>query len=123
MNYQQHLANALVHIGDNDEAGALAAFDEALQEARRLDAGGPREAEVQNYLAQFHTQAGRSAEARAALERVASIYEKFPEFVEGLKDYYLQLMGLCVELHDEAGAEAWRAKAKALPATHDKPWR
>ena len=122
MNYMQHISTAMVHIGDNDEAGALASFNDALAEARKLDADGPREAEVQNYLAQFHTQAGRPAEARAALEVVVRIYEKFPEFVEGLKDYYLQLMGLCVELHDDAGAEAWRAKAKALPAS-EKPWR
>ncbi len=116
MNYQQHLANALVHLGDNDEAAALAAFHEALQEARRLDADGPREAEVQNYLAQFHVQAGRSVEARTALETVVRIYERFPEFVEGLKDYYLQLMGLCLELKDDTAAEAWQAKAKALTA-------
>lgn len=122
MNYSQHIATAMVHIGDNDEAAARASFNEALAEARKLDADGPREAEVQNYLAQFHAQAGRPAEARAALEAVVRIYERFPEFVEGLRDYYLQLMGLCVELQDEAGAEAWRAKARALPAG-EKPWR
>lgn len=114
MNYQQHIATAMVHMGDNDDAAALASFNDALAEARKLDADGPREAEVQNYLAQFHTQAGRPAKAKAALEVVVRIYEKFPEFVEGLKDYYLQLMGLCVELDDNAGAEAWRAKAAAL---------
>lgn len=122
MNYSQYIATAMVHLGDNDEAAALASFNDALAEARKLDADGPREAEVQNYLAQFHTQAGRPADAKAALEAVVRIYEKFPDFVEGLKDYYLQLMGLCIELKDEAGAEAWRTKAKALPAS-EKPWR
>lgn len=122
MTYQQLLATAMVHLGDNDEAAAQASFDEALAEAQRIDPDGPRVAECQNYLAQFHTQAGRAKEAQAALEVVVRIYERFPEFIEGLKDYYLQLMGLCAELGDEAGAELWREKAKALPAS-EKPWR
>ena len=122
MNYQQLLATAMVHLGDNDEAAAQGAFEAALAEAGRIDPDGPRVAECQNYLAQFHTQAGRAKEARAALEAVVRIYERFPDFAEGMKDYYLQLMGLCAGLGDEAGAEAWREKAKALPAS-PKPWR
>jgi tetratricopeptide (TPR) repeat protein len=122
MTYQQHLATAMVHLGDNDEAAALASFQDALNEAKRIDPDGPREAECLNYLAQFYTQGSRHHEARVALEKVAFIYEKFPEFAAGLADYYLQLMGLCVALGEEADAEAWRAKAKAVPA-QDKPWR
>jgi tetratricopeptide (TPR) repeat protein len=122
MTYQQHLATAMVHLGDNDEAAALASFTDALNEAKRIDPDGPREAECLNYLAQFYTQASRHHEARVALEKVVFIYEKFPEFATGLTDYYLQLMGLCVALGEEAEAEAWRSKAKTLPA-QDKPWR
>jgi hypothetical protein len=123
MNYQQHLAMAMVHLGDNDEAAMQASLDAALAEASRVDPDGPRVAECYNYVAQVHTQAGRDAEARAALEKVVRIYERFPEFAEGLSDYYLQLMGLCVALGDTAGAEAWRHKAKNTGPAQDKPWR
>ena len=122
MNYQQHLALAMVHLGDNDEAQVQAELNAALAEAGRIDPDGPRVAECYNYVAQFHIQAGRGPQAREALEKVVAIYERFPEFAEGLADYYLQLMGLCVDLGDAAGAEAWRQKAKAAP-TQDKPWR
>jgi hypothetical protein len=122
MTYQQHLATAMVHLGDDDEAGALMAFSAALAEACRIDADGPREAECLNYLAQFYTQTSRNHEARVALEKVVFIYEKFPEFGTGLTDYYLQLMGLCVALGEDSEAEVWRAKAKAGPG-QDKPWR
>jgi hypothetical protein len=123
MTYQQHLATAMVHLGDDDEAGALASFAAALAEARRIDPDGPREAECLNYLAQFYTQTSRSHEARVALEKVVFIYEKFPDFGAGLKDYYLQLMGLCVALGEEAEAEAWRQKARDGAPSQDKPWR
>ena len=120
MTYQQHLAEAMMAMGADDGAAASAAFAAALVEARRVDADGPREAEVQNYLAQFHTQAGRHKEAREALVVVVTIYEKFPDFIEGLRDYYLQLMALSLDLHDEAAAEIFRTKAKSLPS-HEKP--
>jgi tetratricopeptide (TPR) repeat protein len=122
MNYQQHIATAMVHLGDSDEAAAQQSFLDALAEARRIDPDGPREAECLNYLAQFYTQASRHHEARVALEKVVLIYGKFPEFADGLVDYYLQLMGLCVALGEEAEAEQWRAKAKAQPG-QDKTWR
>ncbi len=77
MTYQQHLASAMVCLGDNDEAGALASFQAALAEARRIDPDGPREAEVQNYLAQFHQQAGREAEGRLAQEKADAIFGRF----------------------------------------------
>ena len=122
MNYQQHLATAMVHMGDADEAAALQSFLDALAEARRIDPDGPREAECLNYLAQFYTQTSRNHEARVALEKVVFIYDKFPEFSAGLLDYYLQLMGLCIALGDEVEAELWRAKAKESPAAQ-RPWR
>lgn len=111
MNYQQHLSLALVALGDGDEPAALAALAEAEQEAARVDPEGPRVAEVLNYVAQLHGQAGRPAEARAALERVVAIWERFPALSEGLGDYYLQLMGLCAQLEDPDAAEGWRERA------------
>lgn len=124
MNYQQHLSTALVALGDGDDAGALAALALAEAEANRVDPEGPRVAEVLNYAAQMHVQAGRPAEARAALIRVTAIWERFPELSEGLGDYYLQLMGLSVDLGDSAAAEAWRERAKtALKDRPERPYR
>lgn len=112
MNYRDHLSAALVALGSGDEAAALAALREAEAEAARVDPEGPRVAEVLNYAAQIQVQAGRPAEARAALERVAAIWERFPELSEGLADFYLQLMGLCSQLGDLEAASGWQEKAK-----------
>ena len=104
--------------------GALAQLDLALAEAGKVDPEGPRVAEVLNYVAQLQSQAGRPAEARQALERVAAIWESLPEFGAGLEDYYLQLMGLSTELGDAAGAEKWQEKARlAAAARPERPWR
>jgi hypothetical protein len=124
MDYRQHLSQALLALGSDDEAEALAQLREAEAEAAKLDPEGPRVAEVLNYTAQVHSQAGRPADARAALERVTAIWERFPDLSAGLGDYYLQLMALSAQLGDEAAAAAWRAKAKAVSAGRpDKPWR
>ena len=79
MNYQQLLASALVIYGSGDEAGALAELDKALAEAARVDPEGPRVAEVLNYVALLHRDAGRSAQEQAVLARVAAIWARFPE--------------------------------------------
>lgn len=124
MNYRDHISQALLALGDNDEAKALAHLADAEAEAARLDPEGARVAEVLNYFAQIHSQAGRPAEARAALSRVAAIWERFPELSAGLGDYYLQLMALSAQLGDTAAAEAWQAKAKSAAAGRlEKPWR
>lgn len=112
MSYRGQLAAALVALGAGDEAAALAALGQAEAEAARVDPEGPRVAEVLNYAAQVHGQAGRPAEARAALERVAAIWERFPELSEGLADFHLQLMGLCGQLGDLEAALRWREKAR-----------
>lgn len=124
MSYQQRLSEALQALGEGDDAAALAALGAAEAEAARVDPEGPRVAEVLNYTAQVQMQAGRAREARAALERVCAIWERFPQLSEGLADYYLQLMGLCTQLDDEAGAQRWREKARAASAARpEKPWR
>ena len=112
MNYRDHLSAALLALGSDDEAAALLALGEAEAEAARVDPEGPRVAEVLNYAAQIHGQAGRHAEARAALERVAAIWERFPELSEGLADFYLQLMGLCAQAGDPDAAAQWQEKAR-----------
>lgn len=124
MNYQQHLSSALVALGEGDDAGALAALGLAEAEAARVDPEGPRVAEVLNYAAQVHVQAGRVAEARAALIRVTAIWERFPELSEGLGDYYLQLMGLSAQLGDLGSAQSWQHKAQQAQARRsDRAWR
>jgi hypothetical protein len=77
MTYQQHLATAMVHLGDNDDAAALVSFNAALAEAGRVDPEGPRVAECLNYLARFHEQAGRQEEASAATAAARRIEERF----------------------------------------------
>jgi hypothetical protein len=79
MNYQQHLALALVALGEGDLDGALAGLNAALAEAGRLDPEGPRVAEVCSYLAQVQIQAGRTEDARATQARVDAIWARFPE--------------------------------------------
>jgi hypothetical protein len=124
MTYKDHISQALLALGSDDEAEALAQLREAEAEAAKLDPEGPRVAEVLNYVAQLHSQAGRPAEARAALERVTAIWERFPDLSAGLGDYYLQLMALSAQLGDSAAAEAWQAKAKAVaPERPERPWR
>lgn len=83
MNYQQHLASALVAHGSGDEAGTFAELDLAMAEAGKVDPEGPRVAEVLNYIAQIHEQAGRQAEARVARERAAAIWASLPELDDG----------------------------------------
>jgi hypothetical protein len=78
MNYQQHLALALVAFGDNDLDGALAGLQAALAEACRLDPEGPRVAEVCAYLAQVQQKAGDTEAARATQARVDAIWARFP---------------------------------------------
>jgi hypothetical protein len=77
MTYQQHLATAMVHLGDGDDAAALTAFEAALAEAGRVDPDGPRVAECLNYLARFHEQAGRAEAAAAATAGARAIEERF----------------------------------------------
>ncbi len=77
MTYQQHLATAMVHLGDNDDAAALLSIVAALAEAGRVDPDGPRVAECLNYLARFHEQAGREKEAETASAAAKAIEERF----------------------------------------------
>lgn len=124
MSYTQRLSEALQALGEGDEAAALASLSQAETEAAQVDPEGPRVAEVLNYVAQVQMQASRPREARAALERVCAIWERFPQLSEGLADYYLQLMGLCTQLDDEEAASRWREKARAASAARpEKPWR
>jgi len=125
MDYQQHLAQAMLALGEDDEARALQQLREAEIEAARVDPEGPRVAEVLNYAAQVQAQAGRPAEARAALERVVAIWQRFPGLSEGLDGYYLQLMGLCAQLGDSAAAESWQAKVREARSKGEaaRPWR
>lgn len=69
----------MLKMGDNDRAGALAEFNLALAEARGIDPGGPREAEVLNYLALFHEQGGESAAAAAAKKAAQDIFSRFED--------------------------------------------
>jgi hypothetical protein len=69
----------MLGMGDGDRAGALAEFQLALAEARRIDPGGAREAEVLNYLALFHGQGGDSEEAARCSAAAAAIFKKFEE--------------------------------------------
>ena len=78
MNYQQHLALALVALGEDDLAQALAGLSEALREASRLDPEGPRVAEVCSYLAQVQLKAGDLDAARATQARIDAIWARFP---------------------------------------------
>ena len=78
MNYQQHLALALVALGEGDMAGALAGLNDALVEAERVDPEGPRVAEVCSYLAKVQEQAGDPEAARATQARVDAIWARFP---------------------------------------------
>ena len=83
MTYQQLLAQALISLGEDDDAGAMAWLDDALAEAGRIDPEGPRVAEVLTYLVQVHRLAGRTADAWASLERLKAIHARFPQLAEG----------------------------------------
>lgn len=79
MTYTQLIAAAMLKMGDNDRPGALADFEASLAEARGIDPGGPREAEVLNYMSLFHEQGGEAAEAARCREAAAVIFAKFEE--------------------------------------------
>ena len=79
MTYLQHISQAMLKMGDEDRPGALAEFQLALAEARSVDAGGPREGEVLNYLAIFHEQGGEAAEAARCAAAASAIFLKFQE--------------------------------------------
>jgi hypothetical protein len=84
MTYQQLVAQALISLGEDDDAGAMAWLDDAVAEANRIDPEGPRVAEVLTYVAQVHRLAGRKAEAWAALERLKAIHARFPQLSDPL---------------------------------------
>ena len=77
MTYRQLIASAMVKMGEGDRPGALADFEAALAEARRVDSGGPREAEVLSTLALFHDQGGEGELAGRAREAAEKIFLKF----------------------------------------------
>lgn len=79
MTYLQHISQAMLKMGDNDRAAALAEFELALSEARSIDPGGPREGEVLNYLALFHEQGGEAEDAARCAAAAAAIFSKFQE--------------------------------------------
>ena len=79
MNYLQHISQAMLRMGDSDLSGAEEEFQLALHEARKVDAEGPRESEVLNYLALFYGQQGRQAEADAAQAKAGLIFKKFED--------------------------------------------
>jgi hypothetical protein len=78
MNYQQHLALALVAFGEGNLAAALTGLQAALAEAERVDPEGPRVAEVCSYLVQVHLKAGDAPAARRVQERLDAIWARFP---------------------------------------------
>ncbi len=79
MNPRQHLAGALVKMGEGDMAGAEAEFFEARDAAIQIDPGGPREAEVHSYLALFYTQQGQLEKASIHEEAAEHIFKKYGE--------------------------------------------
>lgn len=79
MNYQQHLASALVAFGSGDQAQCLAEFDQALAAAGSVDPEGPRVAEVLQTMAQVYGQLGKQDEAQACLARSAAIWARMPQ--------------------------------------------
>lgn len=78
MNYQQHLASALMAYGSGDQAQCQGEFDQALAVAGAVDPEGPRVAEVLQTLAQVYEQLGKQDEAQACLARSAAIWARFP---------------------------------------------
>jgi hypothetical protein len=82
LNYKQHLASAMLCIGDGDRQGALKEFEMALQEARRIDPQGPREAEVLMSRALFHEQSFEEEEASKCRLAANAIYLKFQDLSE-----------------------------------------
>lgn len=69
----------MLKMGDNDRAAALDEFNLALNEAQRIDPGGPREAEVLNYMVLFHDQLGETAQAENCRAAAQKIFVKFEE--------------------------------------------
>lgn len=67
----------MVMMGEGNPAAALKEFQAALDEARRVDPGGPREAEVLSTLALFHEQEGRHEEAGLRRREAEAIFSKF----------------------------------------------
>jgi hypothetical protein len=78
VNYQQHLALAMVAFGEGELDAALQGLQAALDEAGRLDPEGPRVAEVCGYLAQVRLKAGDQAGAASAQARADAIWARFP---------------------------------------------
>jgi hypothetical protein len=77
VNYQQHLALAMVAFGEGELDAALSGLEAALDEAGRLDPEGPRVAEVCGYLAQVRIRAGDPLGAAAAQARADAIWARF----------------------------------------------
>jgi hypothetical protein len=78
VNYQQHLALAMVAFGEGDLDAALAGLNDAMAEAVRLDPEGPRVAELCGYLVQVRQKAGDAAGAAEAQARAEAIWARFP---------------------------------------------
>ena len=127
MDYSYLLSQAMVKLGEGDLAGAETAFLEAVAAAEKIDPQGPRQAEALNYLAQHYQSSGQSGKAAEALQAVLAIYERFPEYGEGLVDYYLMLWSLLEQLGRPAEAQTYKEKAailrQAQPEEGRKPWR
>jgi hypothetical protein len=79
LNYTQLLAQAMLKMGEADRPGAEAEFQKALEEARRVDPRGPREAEVLSYLAHFHRQGGQEPEAQRFQEAAEAIFSRWQD--------------------------------------------
>jgi hypothetical protein len=69
----------MLKMGEGDAAGAEAEFESALAEARRIDPGGAREAEVLNYMALFYGQQGQAEKAAEMKLKAEAIFRKFEE--------------------------------------------
>jgi Flp pilus assembly protein TadD len=69
----------MVCMASSDSQGALRGFEAALEEARRVDASGPREAEVLSAMALFFEQEGRVSEAEECKAKAGKIFKKFEE--------------------------------------------
>jgi hypothetical protein len=79
VNYRQHIAAAMLKMGDGDRAAALLEFGAALDEAGRVDPEGPRVAEVLSTMSVFHAQAGEETQAAACRARAEKIFSRFKE--------------------------------------------
>ena len=79
MNYLQHISQAMLAMGGQNSAEAEEHFKLALEEARRIDPQGPREAEVLNYMALFYETQGDQIQAELAKKKADEIFSKFQE--------------------------------------------